>query len=264
MIDSQPLQLNFRQYGDAGPPLIILHGLFGSLGNWGWHSKQLAENYSVYGVDLRNHGDSPHSAEMDYPSMAQDIAAFLQRQEIGPCSIVGHSMGGKVAMELALSDASLLSKLIVVDIAPVHYASAADGHLAVIEGMSKLNFDEIENRREAEIFLKGYIKDEDTRKFVLTNLVRDGEGGYRWRLNLDGISRNYDRLREKPGPGKAFEKPTLFIKGALSNYIQTEHQQETLESFPNASVKVIMETGHWVHAEKPQAVQKILKDFLAA
>ncbi len=263
MIDSKPLQLNFRQYSDTGPPLVILHGLFGSLGNWGWHSKQLAEDYSVFGVDLRNHGESPHAPDMDYALMARDVAAFLQEQDLRPCTVIGHSMGGKVAMELALTDASLISRLVIVDIAPVHYASAADGHLSVIEGMSKLDFDEISGRKDAEAFLQAYIKDDDTRMFVLTNLVRKEDGTYQWRLNLDAISKNYDRLREKPGPGRAFDKPVLFIKGALSNYIQPEHEAETLELFPQARVKVIMETGHWVHAEKPQAVQKILRDFLA-
>lgn len=218
----------------------------------------------MFGVDLRNHGDSPHASDMDYALMAQDVAAFLQEQSLRPCTVVGHSMGGKVAMELALNDASLLNRLIVVDIAPVHYARAADGHLSVIEGMSKLNFDEIGSRRDAEMFLQAYIEDEGTRQFVLTNLTRSGEGVYQWRLNLDAISKNYDRLREKPGPGQAFEKPTLFIKGALSNYIQPEHEAETLELFPQARVKVIMETGHWVHAEKPQAVQKVLRDFLVS
>jgi len=275
------VKLNYRQYSDSGPPLLILHGLFGSLSNWGWHSKQLADSYAVYGVDLRNHGDSPHAPDMNYPLMARDVAGLLGDLGIASCAMIGHSMGGKVAMQLALTEPGLLDKLAVVDIAPVQYASSADGHLAVLDGMAKLNFEQVNSRRDAELFLRDYIKDEETRQFVLTNLARGegagketgeasgkdgghGEGNrYHWRLNLEAITANYDRLREKPGPGKPFDKPTLFIKGALSNYIQAEHERETLELFPRARVKVIMETGHWVHAEKPQAVQKILRDFLA-
>lgn len=262
MIDSCALRLNYRQYSDSGSPLLVLHGLFGSLSNWGWHCKQLADSYAVYGVDLRNHGDSPHAPAMDYPLMARDVVRFLEDLDIPSCAIVGHSMGGKVAMQLALTEPQLLHKLVVVDIAPVHYTSSADGHLAVLDGMARLDFGLVETRRDAEAFLSDYIKAEETRQFVLTNLVRGEDKRYRWRLNLEAITANYDRLREKPGPGKPFDKPTLFIKGALSNYIQAEHEQEILESFPRARVKVIMETGHWVHAEKPQAVQKILRDFL--
>ena len=264
LTDSSTLQLNYRQYSDSGSPLLVLHGLFGSLSNWGWHCKQLADDYAVYGVDLRNHGDSPHSPAMDYPLMARDVARLLQDLDIPSCALVGHSMGGKVAMQLALTEPRLVQKLVVVDIAPVQYASSADGHLAVLDGMARLDFGQVNTRKDAEAFLRDYIRDEETRQFVLTNLVRGDDKRYRWRLNLEAITADYDRLREKPGPGTPFDKPTLFIKGALSNYIQAEHERETRQSFPRASVKVIMETGHWVHAEKPQAVQKVLRDFLAS
>ncbi|NKB33596.1 MAG: alpha/beta fold hydrolase [Pseudomonadales bacterium] len=258
------MQLNFRQYSEAGAPLIILHGLFGSLGNWGAHSKYFSEQFAVIGVDLRNHGESPHDVELNYPVMAQDVLELMEQLNIASANFIGHSMGGKVAMELALSAADKVDKLLVVDIAPVDYPEAADGHLRVIDGMKALDFDTIGNRKDAESFLEDFIIDEPTRKFVLTNLERKSEGKYGWRLNLGAIEKNYNRLREKPGGTKPFSKPTLFVKGSQSNYIQEQHKQEILQLFPNAQVKIIMQAGHWLHADKPQAFQKIALDFLQA
>ena len=254
--------LNYRQYSGQGEPLLILHGLFGSLANWGWHSKQLAEDFAVIGVDLRNHGESPHADDHNYPVMAADIKELLETLNIERCSIIGHSMGGKVAMQLALLEPQLVNKLVVVDIAPVTYTGKNDGHLRVLEGMRALDFTTLKSRKAAEEFLVGYIEDEATRKFVLTNIVRDSNGSYRWRLNLDAIEKHYNELRLKPEGGQPFEGPTLFVRGDFSNYIQKKHEAEILELFPNASVKSIMECGHWLHADKPQVFQKIVRDFL--
>jgi esterase len=257
------MQLNYRQYSDQGEPLLILHGLFGSLANWGWHSKQLAEDFAVTGVDLRNHGDSPHSDELNYPAMAADVKELLGTLNIERCSVIGHSMGGKVAMQLALLEPQLINKLVVVDIAPVKYTSKADGHLKVLAGMRALPLDSLKSRGEAEEFLQDYIEDEPTRKFVLTNIVRDDDGSYRWRLNLTAIEQHYDELRAKPEGGEPFTGPTLFVRGDFSNYIQKKHEAEILQLFPKASVKSIMECGHWLHADKPKVFQKIAKDFLS-
>lgn len=256
------MQLNYRQYSEQGEPLLILHGLFGSLANWGWHSKQLAEDLAVIGVDLRNHGESPHSDELNYKLMAGDIKELLDNLGIEKCSVIGHSMGGKVAMQLALLEPQLINKLVVVDIAPVAYKSKADGHLKVLEGMHALQLDTLESRAAAEKFLQDYIEEEATRKFVLTNIVRSEDGSYRWRLNLSAIEKHYDDLRAKPEGGEPFSGPTLFVRGDFSNYIQKKHEAEILELFPNASVKSIMECGHWLHADKPKVFQKIVRDFL--
>ena len=140
------MELHYRQYSEAGPPLLILHGLFGSLGNWGWHSKQLAESFSVYGVDLRNHGDSPHSERLDYQVMAEDVRQLIERLGLDSCSIIGHSMGGKVAMQLALSYPDLLEKLVVVDIAPVAYPEGADNHMNVLAAMDAVRIDEVKEQ----------------------------------------------------------------------------------------------------------------------
>ncbi len=258
------MQLNYRQYSEQGEPLLILHGLFGSLANWGWHSKQLAEDFAVIGVDLRNHGDSPHDDELNYPAMAADVKALLATLKIERCSVIGHSMGGKVAMQLALLEPQLINKLVVVDIAPVTYTSKADGHLKVLAGMRALQLDSLKSRGDAEEFLRDYIEDEPTRKFVLTNIVRGDDGAYHWRLNLTAIEQHYDDLRKKPEGGAAFSGPTLFVRGDFSNYIQKKHEAEILALFPNASVKSIMECGHWLHADKPKVFQKIAKDFLSS
>jgi len=257
------MQLNYRQYSDQGKPLLILHGLFGSLSNWGWHSKQLARTYAVHGIDLRNHGDSPHSDELNYQLMAEDVKQLMEQLEITKSYLLGHSMGGKVAMQLALTYPQLVRRLIVVDIAPVAYSDKADGHLNIMFGMNTLNIEQFDSRKQAEVHLAEFIEDEVTRKFVLTNLVRNVDGTYRWRLNLSAIQQHYDRLREKPIGTEAFMKPTLFVKGALSNYIQAKDEAEILELFPTATVKIIMQAGHWLHADKPKAFQKIALDFLS-
>ena len=165
-------------------------------------------------------------------------------------------------MELALSQGDKVNKLVVVDIAPLAYAEAADEHVEVIEGMKALNFDKTKSRLDAEKFLENYIADEPTRKFVLTNLVRNTQGKYSWRLNLESIGNNYHRLRERPTAATPFSKPTLFIKGSQSNYIQERQKGEILEMFSNAQLEIIMQAGHWLHADKPQAFQKVVLDFL--
>jgi len=257
------MRLNFHRYSESGKPLLILHGLFASLGNWGWHSKELSKHYSVIGVDLRNHGDSPHDKELNYPVMALDVVKLIESLGLSSVAIIGHSMGGKVAMELALQHPQFIEKLVVVDIAPVAYPDRLDSHKGIIDGMKALNLSEVKNRGEADIFLAPYIEEEPTRKFILTNLVHTKEGGYKWRLNLDAIEKNYGNLREKPTGIGTYESAILFVKGALSDYIKPENEAEILDLFPNAQVKIIMQAGHWLHVDKPQAFQKIVSDFLA-
>ena len=258
------MELNYRQYSENGAPVLVLHGLFGSLSNWGWHCKQLAQQYAVYGVDLRNHGDSPHSDQLDYQVMADDVRELIVRLELKSCCIVGHSMGGKVAMQLALGFPDLVEKLVIVDIAPVSYPENADRHRSVLVGMDAVKLNEIKSRAEAEVTLRDYIPQEATRKFLLTNLVRNKEGSFEWRLDKDSIRKNYANLRAELIATMSFLKPVLFIKGSLSPYIKPEHEAQIKELFPAASVKLLMDAGHWLHAEKPQALQKILLKFLSS
>jgi esterase len=256
------MELNCRQYSDSGVPVLVLHGLFGSLSNWGWHCKQLAQQYAVYGVDLRNHGDSPHSDQLDYQVMADDVRELIVRLGLKYCCIVGHSMGGKVAMQLALNFPDLVEKLVIVDIAPVSYPENADRHMCVLAGMDAVKLNEIKSRAEAEVTLRDYISEEATRKFLLTNLVRNKKGLFEWRLHKDSIRENHANLRAGLTATKSFFKPVLFVKGSLSPYIKSEHEGQIKEFFPAASVKLIMDAGHWLHAEQPQALQKILLKFL--
>ena len=256
------MELNYLQYSAAGAPVLVLHGLFGSLSNWGWHCKQLAGRYAVYGVDLRNHGDSPHSDQLDYQVMADDVRELIVRLELKYCCIVGHSMGGKVAMQLALNFPDLVEKLVIVDIAPVSYPENADRHMCVLAGMDAVKLNEIKSRAEAEVTLRDYISEEATRKFLLTNLVRNKKGLFEWRLHKDSIRENHANLRAGLTATKSFFKPVLFVKGSLSPYIKSEHEGQIKEFFPAASVKLIMDAGHWLHAEQPQALQKILLKFL--
>lgn len=253
------MKLNFKQYSDSGEPLIILHGLFGSLSNWGGQSRQLATDFAVYGLDLRNHGASPHSDQMDYTVMAQDVLEFMDDHGIERSHLLGHSMGGKTAMQAALSAPQRIDRLVVADIAPVHYKGQHD---SILDGLEAIDLGSIASRNEADKILAEHVPDELVRQFLLTNLVRSDDNAFSWRINLPVLKSNYDRLREAPASDGVFEGPTLFVKGALSNYIAEKHRDAILARFPNAKTKVIMHTGHWLHAEKPQTFYRIVRGFL--
>lgn len=254
------MKLNYRQYSTAGHPLLILHGLFGSLSNWNWQSNKLSEQYAVCALDLRNHGASPHADQMDYPAMALDVIEFMDEHNISSAHLLGHSMGGKVAMQLALEHPQRVDRLIVADIAPVKYASEHD---QIFDGLQAIDLEKIKSRTDADKVLAEYVEDEVVRQFLLTNLVRSPNGGFQWRVNLPVLAKSYQQLRSAMTGEKAFDKPVLFIKGALSNYITEEHQQEIGKKFPQARLKTIMQTGHWLHAEKPQTFYHLVNDFLS-
>lgn len=257
------MQLNFKQYSSQGPALIILHGLFGSLNNWGWHSKELATGFAVYGLDLRNHGASPHSDEMSYQAMAADVLEFMDQQQIAHAAVIGHSMGGKVAMQLALTAADRIDRLLVVDIAPVNYPANSGGHQEVFAGMESIDLATLRSRSEADSQLVKFVEEAGVRQFLLTNLIKNENSGYHWRLNLSALKAGYGDLRTMPENNKPFTKDTLFVKGELSNYIIEANQAEIARLFPNAKVKLIMGAGHWLHAEKPQLFNKIALNFLS-
>jgi len=254
------MKLNYRQYSTVGHPLLILHGLFGSISNWNWHSNKLSEQYAVYALDLRNHGASPHAEQMDYPVMAMDVIEFMDAHKIGSAHLLGHSMGGKVAMQLALEHPQRVDKLVVADIAPVNYASEHD---KVFDGLQAIDLQQITSRTQADKMLAEHVGDEVVRQFLLTNLVRAQDGRFHWRINLPVLAKSYLQLRAAPAGDGIFDKPVLFIKGALSNYITEDHQQEIAKKFPQAGLKIIMQTGHWLHAEKPQTFYHLVSDFLS-
>ena len=253
------IALNFRRYGDADPTVLMLHGLFGSAKNWHSQATSLAGDFSVFAVDLRNHGKSPHSDRIDYPSMAADVLALMDAQGLRQISILGHSMGGKVAMQLAMQAAGRVHKLVVVDIAPKAYRHHHDG---VLEAMQTLDFDAHQTRQALDRALSERIPDNSVRQFILTNLARDADtGSFTWQLNLPAIVANYARLAAAPS-GEPFTGPSLFIKGAASDYIKASDRERIEALFPMARAKVIANAGHWPHAEKPRAFAKLVGDFL--
>jgi len=209
--------LNHRISG-AGEPLVLLHGLFGSLDNLGGIARRLEDQWQIHGLDLRNHGGSPHTETMDYPAMAADVIAYLDSQGVQQANILGHSMGGKVAMQLALSYPDRVRSVIVADIAPVTYPPRHDAVLGEV---------------------------------------------FRWRLNLPVIDACYQNLAAAPDGQAPYQGPVLFIKGADSAYIQEKHRGAIKNLFPNAELKVIEGTGHWLHAEKADTFAALCRRFLS-
>ena len=255
--------LNHRRYSDSGEPLLILHGLFGNHGNWGWHARQLAENYSVYGLDLRNHGASPHHEDMTYADMAEDVRVWMQSMGLDSCHMIGHSMGGKVVMQLALAEPAKVRKLVVVDIVPVDYrvSSAAARHPA-LTAMRDMPLERLASRAEADALLRDSVPDAQGRAFLLTNLERLPASGYRWRLNLAAIEANLAALiaaPEAPGP---FNGPTMFLFGEQSSYRQIEHLVQIRRLFPAAELQSVPGAGHWLNVDQPQASLEAIEQFL--
>lgn len=257
--------LNYRITGE-GSPLILLHGLFGSLDNLGGISRRLQDKWQIHALDQRNHGSSPHTDDMGYPAMAEDVLAYMDARGLDKASILGHSMGGKTAMQVALTAPDRVDRIIVADIAPVAYQPRHD---AVLEGLTSVDLGSIRSRQDADRVLAEYVEEPGVRQFLLKNLVRVTEeerdhypGPYRWRLNLPVIEQCYPRLALAPEGDAPFEGPVLFIKGADSAYIQEKHRDEIRKRFPSADLRIIEGTGHWLHAEKPDSFAALCRRFL--
>jgi len=250
------MKLNFRQSGE-GNPLIILHGLFGSGDNWVTVTKQLAEHFSVFVLDQRNHGRSPHSPVHTYLSMADDLLEFISDNKLENSFILGHSMGGKTAMQLALNHPDALEKLIVVDISPRYYKPH---HQDVIAGLSAVELEILKSREQAEAFMVPYLAEPGVRQFLLKNLYRSESGGFAWRMNLKDILDQIENIGIE-NKGVPFKKPTLFLR-ENSNYIKEEDNNIIKVLFPNSSVQTIGGAGHWVQAEKPREFVEAVVDFL--
>ena len=258
------MDLNFKEFG-AGEPLVILHGLFGTLDNWQTLARQLADNFTVYIVDLPNHGRSPHTkGEFDYSEMSDAVAEFLTKNWIHECHLIGHSMGGKLAMQLALQQPDLIKKLAVIDIAPKQYRG---GHEAIFRTLLALDLDTLTDRKEAEAYLTENLHEEGagTIQFLLKNLSRRSDtegGGFEWKMNLSVLWANYPRILDKLEGNTPFTKPTLFVRGGASNYIKDSDFDMILQLFPNSNIQTIEGAGHWVHADKPRELLEVLKRFM--
>ncbi len=244
-----------------GPPLILLHGLFGMGSNLSMIARSLAEHFQVYSLDLRNHGRSPRADSMRFSEMANDVVAFMDQQQLGRVQLLGHSLGGKVAMQLALQCPERVERLVVADIAPVAYSGHHDD---VFAGLNAVDLDTLSSRGDAEAILAQSITEVGVRQFILKNLYRNQQGKFEWRLNISAIEHCYSDLRQANQSDTPFTGPALFIKGELSNYIKEEHRAAIERLFPSAQLKVIQNTGHWLHAEKPVTFNNIVKDFLLA
>jgi len=252
------MKLHVRKSG-TGRPLIILHGLFGSSDNWFTLAKTFAEKYTVYLPDQRNHGQSPHSEEMNYGVLAEDLHRFIEEEGIQQPDIVGHSMGGKAAMNFAVKYPRQLRKLVVVDIVPKAYPVHHDH---ILEGLEAIRLDTVASRTEADQLLSKYVPEVDVRQFLLKNLSRDQEGKFVWRINLAAIDQNIEAL----GSGMIFsgkhDGPSLFIRGEKSNYYGPEDEARIKAIFPNAEF-ASLPTGHWVQAENPEAFARLVLSYLA-
>lgn len=252
------MSLYFKQQGQ-GPALLILHGLFGSGDNWNTVAKVLANDYTVYTVDLPNHGRSPHSDVMNYRDMANQVVQLMDQLGLTNAMIMGHSMGGKTAMQLALSNPDRVSKLIVVDISPKAYHHR---HTGIFETLCSLNLDQVENRKQAEQHLTQGIDNPMVIQFLLKSLYRNEQGHFAWRFNLPVLQKHYPEIAAAPDAQGSYSGPTLFIKGGNSDYIQAEDQPVIKSLFPTAQAKIIADTGHWPHAEKGRLFLKQVNDFL--
>jgi esterase len=254
------MSLFFHQLGE-GEPLILLHGLFGMSDNLMPIAREFAHSYTVYVPDMPNHGRTEHSKNMDYSSMARDVVLLMDEQGIKQAHILGHSMGGKVAMTIARDYPQRVKSLIVADIAPVSYPPF---HEKILKGLFTVLLNQPSNRRQADQVLEEFVDDEGIRRFLLKSLVAGLEGEpMSWRFNLEGISNDYHKLREGVPFEVPFAGPALFIKGELSDYITREHEDAIRSYFPDFQFKMIQNAGHWLHAEKPAAFVKLVENFLS-
>ena len=251
------MNLHFKELGQ-GKPLILLHGLFGSCDNWLGVAPKLASAFHLYLMDLRNHGLSPHSDVMDYAQMAGDITEFFHARPLDHAHVLGHSLGGKVAMQFALTYPSLVDKLIVVDIAPRKYAPE---HQPIFKALLALDLKQFHSRSQIEDALAPAIPDLTLRRFLLKNIRHDGPV-YKWRIPLESLFANYPRLCEAIALTKPFEGPALFLRGGQSPYISEADAPGIRKLFPQAAMGTIARARHWVHADAPDEFAQAVLEFL--
>ncbi len=255
-----PVELAWREVGD-GPPLVILHGLFGSSRNWKSIAEALADSHRVFAVDLRNHGDSGWAGGMGYDLLAEDVAAFLDARGLDSAALVGHSMGGKAAMMLALCDPTRVDALVAVDIAPAAYTETL---IDYIHALQDVDVGHASRRAEVDEDLEGLIPDPPTRTFLLQNLMTGEDGRMRWRVNLEALNAGVNDLHDfRPPPGAIYNGPALIVAGGNSDYIRPVHGDAIRALFPLAETVTIPDAGHRVHAERPEAFVTALRRFLA-
>jgi esterase len=243
----------------SGQPLLILHGFLGMSDNWKSLATQFASRFEVHSIDLRNHGRSFHSSEFSYAIMAQDVFEYCQAHELSSIFVVGHSMGGKVAMTLATTQPQLISKLMVADIGPKFYPQH---HELILAGLNAVDFSKKPTRSDVETVLEKFIPDFGTRQFLLKNLYWKEPGQLAFRFNLEAFNMNLDQIGQPLPDNAIYTKPTLFIRGGDSNYILNTDLGGIEHHFPMAIIETIPKTGHWLHAENPTMFYSIVISFL--
>ncbi len=252
------MELHHKAFGQ-GDPLVILHGLFGMLDNWQTLGKRFAEHFSVFLLDQRNHGRSPHAEPFDYPTLAQDLLEFLEGQWIFKTHLIGHSMGGKTAMQFALEHPDRVAKLVVVDIAPKRYPP---GHETIFQALEAVPLDAVRSRKEVEARLAEKIPDAGVRLFLLKNLKRRKDGSFAWKMNLPALHRHYDAVLAPIESDAPFEGPTLFVRGGRSQHLLPEDFGDIRRLFPAARFVTLEQAGHWVHADAPDEFFRTVLNFL--
>ncbi|MGY5797157.1 alpha/beta fold hydrolase [Rheinheimera faecalis] len=241
-----------------GQAIVLIHGLFGSYENLGVIARALAGQWQVVNLDMRNHGRSDWHDSMSYALMAEDVKDTLDHLGLDQVILLGHSMGGKIAMEFALRYPERVNKLILADISPVQNRPR---HHEILSALDGIDLNTLQSRQQADQQLALSINETGVRQFLLKSLYKEDEQ-FRWRFNIKALIANYQQLLEAPPSKGPYTGPTLFIKGAESDYLLPEHQSLIQQLFPHSKAKIIMGTGHWLHAEKPVAFAKIVTDFL--
>jgi len=264
------MKLFYRKYG-SGPPLIILHGLFGSSDNWVSFAKSISDTYTVYLPDLRNHGQSPHSPVHNYESMAGDVKELADSAGLGKFFLAGHSMGGKTAIRFASNNPERLSGLLIADISPFRHTGNTETefslHLSILDFMRSADMSEIKSRLDAEILLKQRTESEKVRELVLKNLKRESDNSFSWKINYNALYNNIDciaddAVAETAGQTEISGFPVFFLKGEYSDYITGNDIRKISLMFPGAEFITINGAGHWMHADNPDLVRKCFLKLL--
>ena len=255
------MKLHFNSFGSNSlPALFILHGLLGSSDNWHWFGQKFGEHFHTFTLDARNHGRSPHNDQFNYHVMAEDVVEFMMQRGISSASLLGHSMGGKTAAWTALLHPELVDKLIVVDIAPKSYQAHHD---QVFNALTSLDLRSFRYRKDIDDALSLNIPEQSVRQFLMKNLARDDAGGFRWKMNLEVIEKNYAQINEELPRDSQFNKPTLFIRGANSDYIQIDDLPLIGQLFPKTEIITVKNAGHWVHVDAQEEFSRTVLDFLS-
>jgi pimeloyl-ACP methyl ester carboxylesterase len=252
--------VHWRSYGGENlPPLIILHGLFGSLDNWATLGRRWAEHFHVLAYDARNHGRSFHDEEMSYALLAGDLRTFMEERGIPRAHLLGHSMGGKTVMEFAVTFPAMVDRLVAVDIAPRGYPA---GHDMIFDALEAVDPGSFATREEVDAALVPLVAAPAVRAFLLKNLTRDSGGRLRWKMHLPVLRRSYDLLRGPAASDGRCDRPALFLTGGRSPYVGPADREAIRRIFPHAVVFTIRSAGHWVHADAPGDVEQVVRTFL--